>query len=259
MKQQNSRQPISKKVNSGFTLIELLIVIAIIAILAAILFPAFARARENARRASCQSNMKQIGLGIMQYTQDYDEKYPTEIDQGSVRWAGMPNFSEGVTDASKTNWLSGIYPYTKSWQILVCPSATNSTNSGPPDLRPNGNNRNSYQGNNVIFRFGTGLSQAAIPASANTICLQETFNIVSSTYMRPFFDASGAYGGNYVLPFEGAVIHFDGDNFLFCDGHVKWRKASSVELKEFGLKNSDGTEITTPALPPTYGNYIAAF
>ena len=61
---------------TGFTLIELLVVIAIIAILAAILFPVFARARENARRSSCQSNMKQIGLGFMQYTQDYDEQYP---------------------------------------------------------------------------------------------------------------------------------------------------------------------------------------
>ena len=60
----------------GFTLIELLVVIAIIAILAAILFPVFARARENARRASCQSNLKQIGLGILQYTQDYGRRFP---------------------------------------------------------------------------------------------------------------------------------------------------------------------------------------
>jgi len=59
----------------GFTLIELLVVIAIIAILAAILFPVFARARENARRASCQSNLKQIGLGMFMYLQDYDEKF----------------------------------------------------------------------------------------------------------------------------------------------------------------------------------------
>jgi prepilin-type N-terminal cleavage/methylation domain-containing protein len=66
----------------GFTLIELLIVIEIIAILAAVLFPVFGRARENARRSSCQSNLKQIGMGLLQYTQDYDESYPAawEID-----------------------------------------------------------------------------------------------------------------------------------------------------------------------------------
>ena len=66
----------AKSANRGFTLIELLIVIAIITILASILFPVFARARENARRSACQSNLKQIGLGLMQYVQDYDERMP---------------------------------------------------------------------------------------------------------------------------------------------------------------------------------------
>src|SRR4028118_1774787 len=69
---------------SGFTLIELLVVIAIIGILASILFPVFARARENARRSSCQSNLKQIGLGILQYTQDYDEKLPLRRHDGAM-------------------------------------------------------------------------------------------------------------------------------------------------------------------------------
>src|SRR5262245_47450508 len=89
----------------GFTLIELLVVIAIIAILAAILFPVFARARENARRSSCQSNLKQIGLGFLQYKQDYDE-----------RWAG------GWGQASM--WTIVLDPYVKSAQIYKCPSAT---------------------------------------------------------------------------------------------------------------------------------------
>src|SRR4051812_18788683 len=80
----------------GFTLIELLVVIAIIAILAAILFPVFARARENARRAACQSNLKQIMLGIAQYNQDYDERYPL----GSI-----------VVGASFVVWPQLIQPY----------------------------------------------------------------------------------------------------------------------------------------------------
>src|SRR5438093_9492423 len=75
---------------SGFTLIELLVVIAIIAILAAILFPVFGRARENARRSSCQSNLKQLSLGMLQYTQDYDERFPsssaTGLQPGKAGW-----------------------------------------------------------------------------------------------------------------------------------------------------------------------------
>src|SRR5919112_981167 len=96
----------TQRENRGFTLIELLVVIAIIAILAAILFPVFARARENARRASCQSNLKQIGLGLMQYTQDYDERFsPSANNEAEYALSGLR-----------------IGPYTKSDQLLVCAS-----------------------------------------------------------------------------------------------------------------------------------------
>src|SRR5690349_12144108 len=87
-----------KRSARGFTLIELLVVIAIIALLAAILFPVFARARENARRASCQSNLKQIGLGFHQYTQDYDDRLPLTM------W-----HSGGSSDASEAG--IGYYGY----------------------------------------------------------------------------------------------------------------------------------------------------
>ena len=93
----------------AFTLIELLVVIAIIAILAAILFPVFAKAREKARQSSCQSNEKQILTAILQYGQDYDEKYP---------WAA---WNGGATLGN--HWREATSPYIKNIQVWVCPSA----------------------------------------------------------------------------------------------------------------------------------------
>ena len=96
----------------GFTLIELLVVIAIIALLAAILFPVFARARENARKTSCQNNLKQLGVGFAQYTQDFDE-------------CTLPIRVNGTNAAFV--WTECVYPYVKNKQVFVCPSATGST------------------------------------------------------------------------------------------------------------------------------------
>lgn len=110
---------------AGFTLIELLVVIAIIAILAAILFPVFAQAREAARKATCVSNMKQIGLGLLMYAGDYDETLP---------WA-----ASNITTSENFAWYQNIEPYIKSGirrdstgaftptTFYTCPSYMNST------------------------------------------------------------------------------------------------------------------------------------
>lgn len=99
----------------GFTLIELLVVIAILALLAAILFPVFTRAREKARQSSCSSNLKQLGLAFLQYTQDYDEKFP----QGTDTMASCGNDPTGVVGGG---WAGQLMPYTKSLQLFRCPS-----------------------------------------------------------------------------------------------------------------------------------------
>ena len=112
------------KAGAGFTLIELLVVIAIIAILAAILFPVFQKVRENARRTQCLSNMKQIGLAMIQYNQDADEKFPCGA-QGANTALNLPG----------AGWAGEVSPFTKSTGLFKCPddstSGGNSTNNQP--------------------------------------------------------------------------------------------------------------------------------
>lgn len=127
---------------SGFTLIELLVVIAIISILASMMFPTFSRARESARRIVCISNMKQIGLGIMQYTQDYDERYPI----GYPFWHDDDPETPGIQPPPQDKLLVYVAnPYIKSTQIWDCPSwkgiyTTNSTFIGNYSFITNDNN-----------------------------------------------------------------------------------------------------------------------
>ncbi len=115
------------RLKPGFTLIELLVVIAIIAILAAILFPVFQKVRENARRASCESNVKQLCLSVVQYTQDNDEAYPTSSDSPDPNRNG------------RRGWGGKVYSYIKSTGVYLCPddptnSKTNLEGGGAAEM-----------------------------------------------------------------------------------------------------------------------------
>jgi len=213
--------PASRK-QRGFTLIELLVVIAIIAILAAILFPAFARARENARRASCQSNLKQIGLGVMQYTQDYDEKLPFVQMGPAVTGSFVKDY---------TIWADVFLPYLKSTQIFVCPSATNyNTPKVSPPTNPisatnicygavadnNGNNAYSF-----IAAGSPSVGPSALPQftnTAETILIAER-NDVGNVEYNYFVSNAGESGQ---VGRDVGETHFGGGNHLFADGHVKF-------------------------------------
>ncbi|PQV64880.1 prepilin-type N-terminal cleavage/methylation domain-containing protein [Abditibacterium utsteinense] len=213
-----------RSLQRGFTLIELLVVIAIIAILAAILFPVFGRARENARKISCLSNMKQIGLGVLQYTQDYDERLPMR------QYDGSPN-------GDANTWRRVIFPYVKSTQLFSCPSnpynARNADDSRDADMAtlPAGSPRfpQSYGANamsvniggNAPMEYGRAESLANIPDTARTILVTES----KEGFNTLFFNAGPERFLDSGVTFPG---HLGQVNFLFVDGHAKAMKPAST-------------------------------
>ena len=205
-----------KNVKRGFTLIELLVAIAIIAILAAILFPVFARARENARRASCQSNLKQIALGIFMYNQDYDEKLPIIFTSP----AGNTSFVAGTAANRDVGWAEAMQPYLKSTQIFQCPSETGApTASSLAD----GSVYSDYWLNNIA----DGQADASFDAPSQTVLLGDggaSSSAYSANGCTAQDCADDASGQKATIPGGGATRHLDGTNFAFADGHVKWLK-----------------------------------
>jgi len=200
---------------TGFTLIELLVVIAIIAILAAILFPVFARAREKARQASCQSNQKQIGLAFKMYEQDYDERTPGGY---YVSWHWGDQYF----------WCWPLQPYMKNTQMLICPSNTNGWYYGRRSQDPVGVTgwRSSYGGNQNVLN--TAL--ASITNEANTIYIVDCYNPWLDSGAN-IYDRLGK--GTYTTTTTPTAIHNDGVNVLFMDGHVKWSKLSGLTYDQF--------------------------
>jgi len=164
----------------AFTLIELLVVIAIIAILAAILFPVFAKAREKSRQASCQSNEKQIILAVLQYVQDYDEKFGLDSNGGS--WPrSMLNVGQSVANPAYANtyWGTHYQPYAKSSQIFKCPSTKGSNDTYQTDGTGTNNavkDYNSYGLNPWVERApGSELRMATIVYPAELIVAHDSF------------------------------------------------------------------------------------
>lgn len=232
----------------GFTLIELLVVIAIISILASILFPVFARARENARRTSCASNLKQFGLAMMQYTQDYDETYPKSVAGGFG--ANPPGGAQDLgSDGSFNKWMwqQILYPYHKSLQLFYCPSGTN--------IPVPSQNRNymryghySVNSNLIVGEAATPRKIAEVAAPATIYAMFDGGTYTTTSTRATVAGSANSDYGNYIpgMGTLGATCgsssafyadlqkdcrtgrHFEGINIAYADGHVKWHKISTV-------------------------------
>ncbi|BDI30073.1 hypothetical protein CCAX7_21240 [Capsulimonas corticalis] len=262
-----------KQNKRGFTLIELLVVIAIIAILAAILFPVFAQAREKARQISCVSNMKQLGVAVMQYVQDSDEMFP-----------------QGLNDNWQYSWATTLQPYVKSYGVFRCPDDSGNiiynagsvyTGNGVAiSYSANGYSHylNSTGANTMLGVMGMGhsgwiqhdvQSMAAVGRPAESIMIHEKHTDDGVAYLTggtPSFAGLSSvttgyswwdlYGPQdipngslsptaaYPLGANGSVSTKHSSktlaNFLFCDGHVKSMRPALTNPKG----DPDGTEPT---------------
>ena len=258
----------------GFTLIELLVVIAIIAILAAILFPVFAKAREKARQTSCLSNEKQLGLGFMQYSQDYDDTLPcgTQLSFGGNLGAG---------------WAGEIYSYVKSTGVYHCPDdptagdATVNPPIFPISYAYNANIPNTFNVRNGLPPTLGKLSSFTSPAK--TVLISECVNafgritapdeggavndVSPGTSGNAFFDgqvhgnqdsptvkgATGYVGGYTKDISQKDGRHTEGACYLFADGHAKWARPSQICPGA-----NDAAQPTDPPAPgPGYFNPAA--
>jgi prepilin-type N-terminal cleavage/methylation domain-containing protein/prepilin-type processing-associated H-X9-DG protein len=271
------------KRRDAFTLIELLVVIAIIAILAAILFPVFARARENARRASCMSNLKQIGLGFLQYTQDYDEHMP--LSSATTYPAVTFKFPNG-TSGSTEPWYLMIYPYVKSTQLFNCPSADSSLHNIGGYSLVNMNYAYNFQAPHPGFLVVTascgyvwdcgvnlsGANLASVEDAAGTIEVTEgssglvdfgTYGTVQRMPTETELEGSGLCGNVSPITYQSASClrapHMSTMNTLFVDGHVKampWKSIAGSDHDPSVVRY--WTTASSPFMNNSYGNQARA-
>jgi prepilin-type N-terminal cleavage/methylation domain-containing protein/prepilin-type processing-associated H-X9-DG protein len=238
----------------GFTLIELLVVIAIIALLAAILFPVFAQARAKARQATCASNLRQIGLAVQMYAQDFDGYYvpkynctqfATEFRDHCILPARRAD-RYNLIEPPVPEWLAPsdappgtpylLQPYIKNDEVRKCPSRFRGTlvpEEGPTEGRYAINAWDSFFADGRNETGSQGQNDAAVPQPATTILAVEHTNSAGECQVgqpgTPTEFLSPA-------PNHWEESHSEGFNILWCDGHVRWSRVTAIRRVWFTIQ-----------------------
>lgn len=232
---------IAKNKGRAFTLIELLVVIAIIAILAAMLLPALSSAKQRAWTTTCNSNLRQIGIGMRMFADDNGEMYP---ESGSdIYWGTVDHVTQ------LPSWMEQLYPDVGNTNIYNCPGNIQL----PVNMR---GPFNYFNGARAAFV----LANADAPVKGTRILYPSAYVLSGDTCGIPGQTTGEGQGGSFDpldadkddysqncvggsvngLPFELWQVHSHGQNILFADGHTKWYKAYDTNEMTFRYDSIHG-------------------
>lgn len=222
---------------SGFTLVELLVVVAIIAILAAVLFPVFARAKEKSKQSVCLSNMRQLGSGLKIYMLDSDEKLPDRRDLKASLPGGYRPWTSWPPSDPRAGWAAVVLAeYGSDWKMASCPSSSAIFESTVQVMQPTTNGPNPRQSSLWMWRFdrmddpvpldnlwGKSESQAVddLVRSNNPQVGKPDGPADVEIAVDPYFPRTI---GSIPDDLKGKAVHFGGRNRLFLDLHAKFLK-----------------------------------
>ncbi len=215
------------KQNLAFTIIELLVVVAIIAILAALLFPVFDTAREKARQTTCLSNEKHMGLAFLQYAQDYDEFLP----QPRPVYVSPTNYTTWDEVIAPYVHMGNQYSFVGPWSWMTensapweeCPDDTISHAEGNPSVPLNGRDYSMVGSSSSTAVGSSGQLLANIPDTSGTFLLVEMFDHENN--VGDYHDTSTScpdYQWTQTTNSFAPGPHTNGWSYLYCDGHAKW-------------------------------------
>ncbi len=214
--------------HGAFTLIELLVVIAIISLLAAILFPVFGVARDKARAASCQSNMKQLGLGVQQYLQDNDEKLFFRAS-ATANPTGTNSRVGATTGGNGQLWWNMLYPYVRTNGVYACPSDAN------PSPSADSTGATTLKRSYVAAASAEGLNLAQMTDASQELVISEKWGLdptgtaITESWMEAFDgDMNPDLRGTGYAMAKFANRHQGGLECAFFDGHAKWLRPEAI-------------------------------